>query len=239
MFSKLRISIYFLLTIVVFLFSFFPEYIVFYLFFNYAIKNIAIYFLSPLILTLAYIASIVIFGVLHSFFVVKTLLPTPKEGVYNHHTDEGRLMALRLISDSLMKSMIKFISWVPFVTNRILLPKLLRLYGLKTGKNVHLASDVYIDSALVEIGNNVFIGIRTTVSSHYNQDQNLILKKIVIGNDVTIGAHSIVAPGVKIGNNSVLGAFSFLVPDQIMEANSTYVGSPAKKINERSIKDQK
>ena len=179
-----------------------------------------IYLFSPLLLTGSYILTIFIFGLLHSFLAVKPLLPTPKPGKYSHHSAEGQLMALRLIADGLMKSMIKFISWIPFVTNKIILPKILRLYGLKTGKNVHIASEVYLDSCLL-------------VSVHYNQDQYLFIKGVKIGNDVTVGAHCIVAPGCEIGNNSILGAMSFLVPDQKMDSNSVYLGSPAKKINER------
>jgi acetyltransferase-like isoleucine patch superfamily enzyme len=110
---------------------------------------------------------------------------------------------------------------------------MLRLYGVKTGKNVHIASEVYIDSCLVELGNNVFIGLRTSISSHYHQDQYMILKEVKIGNDVTVGAHCIVAPGCDIGDNSILGAMSFLVPDQKMDSNSVYIGRPGKKISER------
>ncbi|MHA1989470.1 MAG: acyltransferase [Candidatus Hodarchaeales archaeon] len=233
LFTKIKILLYFLFTLIVFLVSFTPEYIIFYWFFTEELNNLFFYFFSPLLLSLAYIASIIIFGLLHSFLVVKPLLPTPKAGKYSHHSDEGRLMALRLTSDSLIKSMVKFISWIPFVTNKIILPKMLRLYGLKTGKNVHIASEVYIDSCLVELGDNVFIGLRTSISCHYHQDQHMILRNVKIGNDVTVGAHCIVAPGCEIGDNSILGAMSFLVPDQKMDPNSVYIGRPGKKISEK------
>ncbi|OLS26786.1 MAG: Galactoside O-acetyltransferase [Candidatus Heimdallarchaeota archaeon LC_3] len=231
--TNIRILSYFSLTLIFFLVSFIPEYIVFYWFFNEQLGNILFYLFAPLILTIVYIISIIIFGLLHSTFAVKLFLPAPKAGKFSHHSGEGRLMALRLISDGLMKSMIKFISWIPIITNKIILPKMLRLYGLKAGKNVHLASEVYIDSCFTELGNNVFIGLRTSISCHYNQDQYLIINKVKIGNDVTVGAHCIVAPGCEIGDNSILGAMSFLVPAQKMDPNSVYIGRPGKKISER------
>ena len=54
--------------------------------------------------------------------------------------------------------------------------------------------------------------------------------KLVIGNDVYIGAKSIIMP-VTIGEGAVIGAGSFVNKD--LEPWGIYVGSPAKKIGER------
>ena len=54
--------------------------------------------------------------------------------------------------------------------------------------------------------------------------------KLVVGNDVYIGANSIIMP-VTIGEGVVIGAGSFVNKD--CEPYGIYVGSPAKKIGER------
>lgn len=54
--------------------------------------------------------------------------------------------------------------------------------------------------------------------------------KLVVGNDVYIGANSTIMP-VTIGEGAVIGAGSFVNKD--VEPWGIYVGSPAKKIGER------
>jgi acetyltransferase-like isoleucine patch superfamily enzyme len=50
----------------------------------------------------------------------------------------------------------------------------------------------------------------------------------VIGNNVQIGANSIIAPGVTIGDNVVIGALSYVNKD--IPSNSVAVGAPCKVI---------
>lgn len=54
--------------------------------------------------------------------------------------------------------------------------------------------------------------------------------KLVVGNDVYIGANSVIMP-VTIGEGAVIGAGSFVNKD--CEPYGIYVGSPARKIGER------
>jgi len=51
---------------------------------------------------------------------------------------------------------------------------------------------------------------------------------VVIGNNVQIGANSIIAPGVTIGDNVIIGALSYVNKD--IPSNSVAVGAPCKVI---------
>lgn len=51
---------------------------------------------------------------------------------------------------------------------------------------------------------------------------------MVIGNEVFVGAESIILPGVTIGDRVVIGAGSVVTKN--LESNSVYVGSPARRI---------
>lgn len=57
------------------------------------------------------------------------------------------------------------------------------------------------------------------------------LKETIIGNDVWIGARSIIMAGVKIGNGAIVATGSIVTKD--VEPYSIYGGVPAKKIKNR------
>jgi acetyltransferase-like isoleucine patch superfamily enzyme len=79
----------------------------------------------------------------------------------------------------------------------------LRLWGAKVGKNVYWTPGLEIaDRGLLEIGDRVVMGHKVGISSHIikPRKQNLMLyvKKVKIGNDVFVGASSLLGPGTVI-----------------------------------------
>ena len=119
-----------------------------------------------------------------------------------------------------------------------------RKSGVKIGNNCFIALNAYIDlhcPNLIEIGDHTKITRWTMIlcydaskewisSYKYKQDSYGPVK---IGDDVFIGARSIVMPGVTIGNNVIIGANSVVLHD--IPANSIAAGSPAKKIKDLDI----
>lgn len=107
--------------------------------------------------------------------------------------------------------------------------------GLKVGKNFNRQQGSYIDPThcfLVEIGDNVTFSIRVTVLAHDASTKKSIgytkIGKVIIGNNVFVGANATILPNVKIGNNVVVGANSVVtknIPD-----NCVVAGNPAKLI---------
>lgn len=106
------------------------------------------------------------------------------------------------------------------------------------GFNIFIGNDCYInhnvtilDSYEVVIGNNVFIAPNVVISAvthpnDYKDRRNLIIKKIIIEDDVWIGANSVILPGAYIHKGAVIGASS-LVKSEI-KGGSVYGGTPAK-----------
>ena len=86
----------------------------------------------------------------------------------------------------------------------------------------------------VTIGENCLIASHTVITSlTHNSGSKLfsnenIAKPVNIGNNVWIGSHAIILPGVTIGNNVIIGA-GCLVNQDVAE-NAVYVGMPAKKL---------
>jgi acetyltransferase-like isoleucine patch superfamily enzyme len=126
-----------------------------------------------------------------------------------------------------------------FIRRIILSPeKYARSCGVKIGKGCkintkHFSSEPY----LIEIGDNVRIAPKTMLFTHgglipqRKKHPELLLEhfgKIKIGNHTSIGACSLIMPGVTIGNDVIVGAGSVVtksIPDGLMVA-----GNPTKVI---------
>lgn len=131
----------------------------------------------------------------------------------------------------------------------------------KTGKNIWIEAPAYfaygcntyigdnfyanfnlvvVDDIEVHIGNNVMFApnVTLTVTGHpvnpeYRRGGTQFSLPITIGNDVWIGANSVILPGVTIGDNSVIGAGSVVTHD--IPANCVAYGVPcrvAREIND-------
>jgi len=92
----------------------------------------------------------------------------------------------------------------------------------------------------ITIGNNVMIGPKVIIWARDHKYDNRIIpmnkqghnaQKIVIEDDVWIGAGVIILKGVTVGRGSVIGAGSVVTKN--VEAYAIVAGNPARKINER------
>lgn len=208
-----------------FLCVFLPELTLLY-FIAQNMDNYLVWIIIALLMPLVYFLSVLTFGVIHSQVICKLFLPSIKPGVYPHGTDIAYLYSVAIVSPSIFKSMLKAFSFVPHLYS-MLIGKFLSLYGLKTGKNVYISSGTVLDSYLVSIDSGSLIGIHTIISSHITESNNLVLKPVKIGKNVTIGGRSIITPGATIGDNVIIGINSLVKKDQVIPSNKIYAGTPA------------
>lgn len=116
-------------------------------------------------------------------------------------------------------------------------------YNIRCGKNFIVNSNSYFHGiGGIDIGDYVLIGPNVVISSgmHSYTDpklpvavQEVIPKKITIGDGVWIGANVVIMPGTTLGKGTVVGAGS--VVTKSTEPYSVVVGVPARKIKSRSI----
>lgn len=105
--------------------------------------------------------------------------------------------------------------------------------GLVVGKHFNCMGEVIIDPSHcwhVTIGNNVTLAPRVHILAHDASTKVFLdytrVSNVTIGDNVFVGAGTIVLPGVSIGNNVVIGAGSIVscdIPD-----NCVAVGNPAR-----------
>lgn len=141
----------------------------------------------------------------------------------------------------LLKKIIKKIIRGKFYDSKSYI-KYLRNKGIKIGNNCRIFNPkmTMIDTQypyMLEIGNNVYITSGVTILNHdYSWvvlsgiKGNILggVGKVEIGDNVFIGANSIILKNTKIGNNVIIGAGS--VVTGVVESNYVYAGNPAKKI---------
>lgn len=112
---------------------------------------------------------------------------------------------------------------------------------LTVGSNFGVNSGTYINAVgEIEIGSYVLIGSNVTISSGMHPidgiepsifERPTIHKKIIIKDDVWIGAGAVIMPGITLAKGTVVGANSTVTKDT--EEYSIVVGSPAKIIKKR------
>ena len=118
------------------------------------------------------------------------------------------------------------------------------------GRYTHLGDYVYanfnltlVDDTHVYIGNHVMIGPNVTIDTgthpicpELRRDAVQYNLPVHIGDNVWLGAGTIVLPGVTIGENSVIGAGSVVTRD--IPANVVAVGAPCRVLREISDRDR-
>lgn len=106
-----------------------------------------------------------------------------------------------------------------------------RLIGMKIGSHnsigFHVMMDIFFPE-LIEMGDNNIIGYDTLLLTHEFLQKKWRKGKIVIGNDVMIGARCMIMPGVRIGDGAKVASYSLVNRD--VEPGEFVGGIPAKGI---------
>lgn len=110
--------------------------------------------------------------------------------------------------------------------------------GVVIGKHVKIRPFTFIPTG-VSIGDNVFIGPNVTFTNdkYPKIGANWKLLKTTVKNGASIGAGSVILPGITIGSNSLVGAGS--VVTKSVPRNVIVAGNPAKIIKRINIRKKK
>lgn len=118
------------------------------------------------------------------------------------------------------------------------------------GRHTYLGKQVYanfnltlVDDTTIRIGDYVMIAPNVTIATASHPIEPELRKRVgqfnmpvTIGNNVWIGAGSVILPGVTIGENSVIGAGSVVTKD--IPANVVAVGNPCRVMREIGAHDR-
>ena len=112
------------------------------------------------------------------------------------------------------------------------------------GKNLHFGNCVYanfnftvVDDGEIFVGDKVMFGPNVTIATanhpidpSLREEAKQYNKPVHIGENVWVGAGTVIVPGVTIGKNSVIGAGSVIVKD--IPENVVAVGNPCRVLRE-------
>ncbi|MCD6590397.1 MAG: acyltransferase [Candidatus Aenigmarchaeota archaeon] len=107
---------------------------------------------------------------------------------------------------------------------------LYRRLGMKIGRNVRIFGanlDIFFPE-LIEIGDNCTIGAYATILTHEFLNGHYKKGRVKIGNNVMIGAVTLVLPGIEIGDNSTVAAYSLV--NKNVKPGAFVGGVPVKEI---------
>ena len=166
-----------------------------------------------------------------------------------------------LFQNQLEAFVIGLVSWVPTIFGMLLRNLLYRALGmkvkgfcwiqpgvmfvnihrLKVGRNFACNSGTYINAlGSIEMGDDVLIGSNVTISAGKHEiegrEQSVFSRPAIplpihFGNDIWLGAGTVILPGLQLANGTVTGANSVITKDT--ESYSVMAGVPARLIRYR------
>ncbi|MEZ5502008.1 MAG: DapH/DapD/GlmU-related protein [Halioglobus sp.] len=87
---------------------------------------------------------------------------------------------------------------------------------------------------MTEIGDNTIIGHGATLYSHAIEGHHFALERIVLGNNVTVGAHAIIMSGVRVGDGAIVSAGAVVRKGTRIGAGEHWGGVPARRLDARA-----
>ena len=104
-------------------------------------------------------------------------------------------------------------------------------WNLKVGEDSFIGDGVYIDSLCnITIGHDVsisnFVYITSGTHDYESVNFDLILRPVIIGDEVWLAVRSTILPGIIVGHGAVVGAGSVLTKS--IEDNQIWTGVPAR-----------
>ncbi|MFW9808209.1 MAG: acyltransferase [Candidatus Thorarchaeota archaeon] len=148
-------------------------------------------------------------------------IPYLEDGLYYEETEDWLLYEFHQIYYTFLPHFIWFLAFFLDSKYRHV------WFGANIGKRTILGGAQVMTPDRITIGDDCMIGFGSIVTGHVYQDKTLYLKKIKIGNNVTVGGYAIIFAGAEIGDNTIIGANTVVPQDRVVPPNSIWVHGKA------------
>ncbi len=103
-------------------------------------------------------------------------------------------------------------TFLDFITPTPLNKLYFQMMGMKVGKGTMINTSNVSDPCLIELGDYVTIGGSATLVAHYGMKGMLIIDKLIIHDNVTIGMRACIFGDVVIGKNATVKPLDVVLP---------------------------
>jgi len=186
----------------------------------------------------SYLLISLLFGKL--ILIILKLLHRPREGLFkvDNHNRDYYFFCLRV-------TVKKYIFWIwnnfcfPWVNNFAF-----KMCDMRADFKSTMF-DGWSDVEFIDFGNNIMIGQAAQVFSsiiiRIDNTDYLLIKKVIIGDHVVLGANCIVTPGTIVCKGTTLGVWTVTHINQILDPYWIYIGNPARKYQpaQKAIEESK
>ena len=117
-----------------------------------------------------------------------------------------------------------------FLIGTPLIRPMLRLLGVKLGRNVLLLTTFMSEFDLTEVGDNSAINPGVSLQTHLFEDRVMKMSYVRVGPDCTIGERSVVLYDSEMKAGARLGNLSLLMKGEVLAKGSEWEGSPAQPV---------
>ncbi len=123
----------------------------------------------------------------------------------------------------------------PFLLRQLggtpLLPPLLRLFGVKIGKDTVIETADMSEFDLVDIQDGALIGSDVILQTHLFEDRVMKMDRLIIGTGSAVGSRAVILYGTLLGDHSQLSPLSLLMKAEQIPPDTAWQGLPAEPIN--------
>ncbi|MGY5860768.1 MAG: DapH/DapD/GlmU-related protein [Candidatus Thorarchaeota archaeon] len=161
-------------------------------------------------------------GILIGMFKISRRgIPRLEDGYYKQETEDWLLYEFAQVYYILIPYFAGFFSIFLDTSPRHM------LFGAKIGKNTVIGNGRMFNPERTVIGENCFFGYDAILSGHVYESGCLYLKKVKLGNNVTVGSNAVILAGADIGDNVLVAATSVVPKDKVVPPNSIWVRGKA------------
>jgi non-ribosomal peptide synthetase-like protein len=106
-----------------------------------------------------------------------------------------------------------------------------RILGVELGRKVFDDGALFYDKTLLAVGDHTTLNEGCVLQGHSLEEGVFKCDRVKIGSGCTLGAASFTHYGVTMGHDVTVDPDSFVMKGEIVDANSTWQGNPAKAIH--------
>ncbi|WP_346286067.1 Pls/PosA family non-ribosomal peptide synthetase [Zoogloea sp.] len=118
-------------------------------------------------------------------------------------------------------------NFLEYLRGTPMLPVVLRLIGVRTGRGVYMDTTDVTEFDCVSIGDYSELNAWSGPQTHLFEDRIMKIGRIAIGARVTVGARSTILYDTQIGDGVLLGPLTLVMKGESLPAETAWSGSPA------------